>query len=63
MTRIVVSSKDAARIARTFNDLISKKGLQAIERRTVNKIGSDLRKKTRTIGPAIFGTSAAALMV
>ena len=63
MTRLVISSPDAKRLAATFNDLISKKGLEAIERRTVNKIGSDLRKKTRAVGPAIFGTSAAALMV
>ena len=59
--RIVISSPDAARIAKSFNDLISPKGLQAIERRVVNKVGAKIRKKTRTIGPAIFGTTAAAL--
>ena len=63
MTRIVISSRDAARIAKSFNDLISPKGLQAIERRAVNKIGSELRKDARGIAPAIFGTTAAALMI
>ena len=63
MTRIVISSRDAERIARSFNDLVSPKGLQAIERRAVNKIGSGLRKGAKAIAPAIFGAPAAALMI
>ena len=61
MTRITISSRDAERIAKSFADLVSPKGLQAIERRAVNKIGSELRKGAKAIGPTIFGTSAAAL--
>ena len=63
MTRIVISSRDAERIARSFADLISARGLQAIDRRAVNKIGSQLRKDAKAIAPAIFGTTAAALMI
>ena len=63
MTRIVVSSTDAARIAKSFNDLISSKGLQAIERRAVNVIGARVRKQTRSLAGVVFGTSAAALSV
>ena len=63
MARIVISSPDAKRIADAFNDLISEKGLQAVARRAVNTVGTSVRKKTRSIGPAIFGTTAAALMV
>ena len=63
MARIVVSSRDAARIAASFNDLISKKGLQAITRRTVNAIGATVRTKTRAIAPGLYGASLAALQV
>ena len=63
MSRITISSKDAERIARTFSDLIGPKGLDRIRRKAVNKVGSDIRKQTRAIGPAIIGTTAAALMV
>ena len=63
MTRVVVTSTDAARIAASFNDLIGKRGLQAIERRAVNAVGSKLRKDARAIAPAIFGTTLAALMI
>ena len=63
MSRIIITSKDAERIARQFSELISAKGLNAIRRKAVNKVGSDIRKETRVIGPAIIGTSAAALMV
>ena len=63
MTRIVISSRDAERIARSFADLISPKGLQAIERRAVNTVGSKVRKQTRSLAGPVFGTSAAALSV
>ena len=63
MTRIIITSKDAERIARSFNDLIGPKGLQAVERRAVNKIGAGLRKDAKGIAPAIFGTTAAALAI
>ena len=63
MTRITITSKDAERIAKSFNDLIGPKGLRAIERRAVNKIGSGLRKDAKSIAPAIFGTTAASLMI
>ena len=63
MTRIEITSRDAERIARQFADLISAKGLLRIRRKAVAAVGSDIRKKTRVIGPAIIGTSAAALMV
>ena len=63
MTRIEITSRDAERIARSFNDLVSAKGLLRIRRLAVNKVGSDIRKQTRVIGPAIIGTTAAALQV
>ena len=63
MTRITVSSKDAEKLARAFSDLIGPRGLNAIRRRAVNAVGSKVRKETRIVGPTIFGTSAAALMV
>ena len=63
MSAIIVSSKDAERIARSFRDLIGPKGLNAIRRRAVNAVGSKVRKQTRIIGPAVIGTSAAALSV
>ena len=63
MTRIVISSPDAERIARSFNDLIGPRGLNAIRRRAVNAIGSKVRKQTISLAGVVFGTSAAALMV
>ena len=60
---ITVTSKDAERIAKSFNDLVSPKGLGRIFRKAVNEAGSGARKATRSIGPALFGTSAAALKV
>ena len=63
MTLVTISSKDAERIAKSFNDLIGPRGLVAIRRRAVNKVGGWLRKETRSIAPSIYGTSAAALMV
>ena len=63
MTKITISSKDAERIAKSFNDLIGPKGLNAIRRRGVNAVGSNLRKETRSLAGVVFGTSAAALSV
>ena len=63
MSRVVVSSKDAERIARSFNDLIKPTGLNRIRRLAVGKVGSSARKQTRAILPAIIGTSAAALQI
>ena len=63
MTGIVISSRDAERVARSFADLISKRGLQAIRRRAVNKVGAKVRKQTRSLASVTFGTSAAALSV
>ena len=61
MTGITITSKDAERIAKSFNDLIGPKGLKAIERRAVNAVGSTVRKETRSLAGIVFGTSAAAL--
>ena len=63
MTGITITSKDAERIARSFKDLIGPRGLDRIRRKAVNSVGSSLRKQTRIIAPAIFGTSLAALMI
>ena len=63
MTRIVISSRDAEQIARSFNDLIGPKGLNAIRRRAVNSVGAKVRKETRSLAGVTFGTSAAALSV
>lgn len=63
MSRITITSKDAERIARSFADLISARGLLAIRRRAVNTVGAKVRRETRVIAPAIIGTSAAALQV
>ena len=63
MTGIVISSRDAERIARSFNDLIGPKGLDRIRRKAVNEVGSKVRKETRSLAGIVFGTSAAALMV
>ena len=61
--RITVTSKDAERIALAFNELIGPKGLNAIRRRAVNKVGSKVRKETKSLAGVVFGTSAAALSV
>ena len=63
MTGITITSRDAERIARSFNDLIGPKGLDRIRRKAVNQIGSELRKETRSLAGIVFGTSAAALSV
>ena len=63
MSRIEITSKDAARIAKSFSDLIAEKGLNRIRRLAVGKVGSKARKETRAILPAIIGTSAAALSI
>ena len=63
MTGIVISSRDAERIARSFNDLIGPKGLDRIRRKAVNEAGATVRKQTRSLAGVVFGTSAAALMV
>ena len=57
MTGITITSKDAERIARSFNDLIGPKGLDRIRRKAVNEVGSELRKKTRSLAGVVFGTS------
>ena len=63
MSRIVITSRDAEKLAKSFSDLISQRGLQAIGRRSVNKVGSQVRKETRSLAGVVFGTSAAALSV
>ena len=63
MSRIEVTSKDADRIARSFNDLIGKDGLQRISRKAVNEEGAAIRKAARNIAPVLYGTSAAALKI
>ena len=63
MTLIKITSADAEKVARAFSNLIGDKGLMAIRRRAVNKVGGWLRKETRSIAPSIYGASAAALMV
>ena len=63
MSLVQITSKDAERIARQFADLIAAKGLLRIRRLAVNKVGSDIRKKTRGVMPAIIGTSVAALQI
>ena len=63
MSRIEITSKDAERVARSFNDLIKPTGLNRIRRLAVGKVGSSVRKETRAILPAIIGTSASALSV
>ena len=60
---IEITSRDAERIARSFNDLIGPKGLNRIRRKAVNKVGATVRKKTRSMAPVVFGTSASALSV
>ena len=63
MTRITVTSEGAERLAKSFADLIGPKGLNRIRRKAVNAVGSSVRKQTRSIGPTLIGTTAAALAV
>ena len=63
MTGITITSKDAERIARSFNDLTGPKGLNRIRGKAVNQIGAKVRKQTRSLAGVVFGTSAAALSV
>ena len=63
MTGITITSRDAERVARSFNDLIGRNGLQRIRRKAVNEIGAKVRKETRSLAGLVFGTSAAALSV
>ena len=63
MTGITISSPDGERVARSFNDLIGRSGLQRIRRKAVNEIGAKVRKETRSLAGLVFNTSAAALSV
>ena len=63
MAYITITTRDADRIAKKFNDLIRPKGLLAIRRKAVNTVGASIRKRTRAVGPVVYSTSAAALMV
>ena len=63
MSILTISSADAEKIARSFNDLIGPRGLTAIRRRAVNKVGGKVRKQTISLAGVVFGTSAAALSV
>ena len=60
---IIITSADAERIAKSFNDLSGPKGLNAIRRRAVNAVGSKLRKETRSLAGVVFGASASALVL
>lgn len=63
MAQITITSRDAERLAKSFSDLIGAKGLNAIRRRSVNAIGSKVRKAARVIAPAILSTSQAAVKI
>lgn len=63
MSRITITSKDAEKVAKAFSDLIAEKGLLRIRRKAVNRIGAAARKETRSVLPAVVGTSIGALMV
>ena len=63
MSSITITSKDAEKVARSFSDLIAEKGLLRIRRKAVNAVGATVRKQTRSVLPAVVGTSIAALMV
>ena len=63
MTGIVISSRDAERIAKSFADLVSPRGLQAIRRRAVNTEGATIRKGMRAVAAPLYGTSTAALQI
>ena len=60
---ITITSKDAKRISRSFRDLVSPRGLLAVRRRAVNKVGSTVRKGVRELAGSEFGTTPAALQV
>ena len=60
---VTVTSKDAERIARSFNDLIGKDGLRRIQRKAVNEEGAAIRKAARNIAPVLYGTAAANLKI
>ena len=63
MSSITITPKDAEKVARSFSDLIAEKGLLRIRRKAVNTVGATVRKQTRSVLPAVVGTSIAALMV
>ena len=63
MTLIKITSKDAEKVARAFNNLIGKDGLQGIQRKAVADVGARLRKDARSIGPAVFGTAITNLRI
>ena len=63
MTAIVITSKDAERIAKSFAALVGPKGLTRLRRKAVNSVGADLRRGLLADGPTLFGTSKAALTV
>ena len=63
MARIVISSRDAERIAKSFNGLIGRDGLQRIRRKAVNEQGASIRKAARNIAPVLYGTAAANLKI
>ena len=63
MSRITITSKDAEKVAKSFSDLIAAKGLNRIRRKAVNTVGAKVRKQTRSVLPAVVGTSIASLMV
>ena len=61
MSRVTITSKDAEKVAKSFSDLIAEKGLNRIRRKSVNIVGAKLRKQTRSVLPAVVGTSIGAL--
>ena len=63
MSSITITSRDAEKVAKAFSDLIAEKGLDRIRRLAVNRVGATLRKETRSVLPAVVGTSIGALMV
>ena len=54
MATIVITSRDAERIAKSFAALVGPKGLARMRRKTVNSVGADLRRGLRTQGPPLF---------
>ena len=63
MARLEITSRDAERIARSFNDLIKPSGLLRIQRKAVNETGATIRKSARSLAPILYGTAAANLRV
>ena len=63
MALIKITSADAEKIARAFNSLIGKDGLQGIQRKAVADVGARLRKDARSIGPSLFGTAVTNLKI